>query len=135
MGLKFTIKQFMKNRNGVDGLFYCTFVLYLTLFGLNLMYHSVAIYRINLLLLVLSLFRLLSKNKVQRKKENDAFNRILSFFLPKSSIIKRRILEAQTHSFHECQYCGTTLRFPRKRGKFNVTCPVCKHRLTIRNWL
>lgn len=134
MNLKYYFKNLMKDRNGVDGLFYLFFVLYLLLSGFNFMYHSVLIYRINLLLLVLAVFRLISKNKVQRKKENDVFIRFLSFFLPKSSAMKRKIMESQTHAYHECQYCGTTLRFPRKRGKFNVTCPVCKHRLTIRNW-
>ena len=102
MNLKYYFKNLMKDRNGVDGLFYLFFVLYLLLSGFNFMYHSVLIYRINLLLLVLAVFRLISKNKVQRKKENDVFIRFLSFFLPKSSVMKRKIMDpfkAETNPF------------------------------------
>lgn len=135
MGLKYRINSFMKGRNGVDSFFYFSFILYLTLFGLNLMFRSQTLYIINLCLLILSIFRLLSKNIAQRKKEAAVFNRFISVIMPNSSTLKRRILEASTHTFHECKYCGSTLRFERRRGKFNVICPKCKNRLTIRNWL
>ncbi len=135
MGSQYRKKSFMAGRNGADSLFYCSFVLYLTLFGLNLMLHSMPLYYINICLLILSVFRFMSKNIAQRKKEAAVCDRIISYMLPNSSQLKRRLLESRTHTFHECKYCGSTLRVEKRRGKFNIICPKCKNRITVRNWL
>lgn len=135
MGFKYGFKRFMEGRNGVDSFFYFTFLVYLVLFGLNLRLQSFTLYIINACLLIMSLFRLLSKNKTQRRKEAAVFDKIISVVLPNSSKLKRRLLEANTHTFHDCGKCGATLRIPRKRGKFNIICPKCKNRMTVRTWL
>lgn len=132
---KSKLNSFFDGRNGVDSLFYFSFILYLTLVGLNLALRIPLISMASTLLLLISIFRILSTNLVQRRKEAEIFEKILVFFMPNASMFKRRLLEARTHVFHECQYCGAVLRFERKRGKFNVVCPRCKKRLTIRNWL
>lgn len=134
MGFRYRLNMFMKGRNGVDALFYFCFVVYLVLYGLNLLLRSPIPYYIELLILVIALFRVLSKNVEKRQKENAAFKRILRKLNPNYELNKRKIVEGKTHSFHECPYCGAILRFERRRGKFNVTCPRCKHKITIKNW-
>ncbi len=134
MNFKHRIRMFMVGRNGVDSLFYFCFVMYLCLYGFNFILKSPWLYYSQLVLLILALFRLLSKNIERRRKEADAFSRFFSKIYPNSEINKRRLLEGRTHSFHQCPYCGAVLRFERRRGKFNVTCPKCKNRITIRNW-
>ena len=135
MRLRDRIKMFMAGRNGLDSLFYFLFVLYLVLYGFNFIFKSPWLYYAQLILLVLALFRIFSKNVEQRRKEADKFSSILAKIYPNSEINKRRLLEGRTHSFHECPYCGAVLRFERKRGKFNVTCPKCNNKITIRNWI
>lgn len=134
MGFRNMLRTLMAGRNGIDSLFYFCFVIYLILYGINFIFRSAYIHWAMMILLVLVLFRMLSKNLPQRKKEADAFNRFFGKVVPNAELTKRKLAEGRTHSFHECPYCGSILRFPRKRGKFNVTCPKCQQRITIRNW-
>ncbi len=134
MGLRYKINQFMKDRNGVDALFYFCFIVYLVMYGLNLLLKSPWFFYIEILILIFALFRLFSKNVEKRQRENAKFKRIIRKINPNYEINRRKIVEGKTHSFHECPYCGAILRFERKRGKFNVTCPRCKHKITIKNW-
>lgn len=134
MGFSNWLRSFMAGRNGTDALFYFLFVLYFCLTGINHLILSPAIYYIRLIVLIWAIFRVFSKNLVKRRKENEAFKRIFAKFVPNGTMYKKRLLEGKTHSFHECPYCGAILRFKRQKGKFNVTCPRCQHKITIRNW-
>lgn len=127
-------RMFMVGRNGVDALFYFFFVIDLILYGFNFIFRSPWVYYAQLIIIILAIFRVFSKNLERRHKENEAFKKILRKVSPNYELNKRKIVEGKTHSFHECPYCGAILRFERKRGKFNVTCPRCKHKITIKNW-
>lgn len=127
--------RFMQGRNGVDSIFVFCFVLYLILFGLNRLFVSPWIYYIGFVILFYALFRYLSTNLVKRQEENEAFKRLIAKFVPKASAYRHRLLEGQEYSFHECPYCGTTLRFKRRKGTFSITCPKCHHQLTVKKWL
>ena len=127
--------KFMMGRNGVDALFIFSFVLYLVIWGLNLIFVSPWLYYLGFVILFISIFRLLSRNLPKRQKENEKFLDIFSTIYPNAASYKQRLVEGRTHSFYECPYCGTTLRFKRRRGKFNITCPKCNHTVTIRKWL
>ncbi|MBE5035976.1 hypothetical protein [Gallibacter intestinalis] len=134
MGFRERIKMFMAGRNGVDALFYFCFIVYFVIFGLNRIFRSPWLYYGDFIILIYAMFRLLSKNLESRHKENEAFKKILRKLSPNYELNRRKIVEGRTHSFHECPYCGAILRFERRRGKFNVTCPRCKHKITIKNW-
>lgn len=125
---------FMAGRNGLDSLFYLLFVLDLILYGFNFIFKSPWLYYAQLIIIVVAIWRIFSRNLVRRRKEAAFADRIIAKVLPNSKLTKRMLAEGRTHAFHECPYCGAILRFERKRGKFNVTCPKCNHQLTIKNW-
>lgn len=128
-------KKFMFGRNGVDGLFIFSFVVYLVLWGLNFIFISPWLYYIALLILFLSLFRLLSRNLPKRQAENAKFIEIFSKIYPNAETYKARLLQGRDYSFYECPKCGATLRFKRRKGKFNITCPKCNNTVTIKKWM
>ena len=78
-----------------------------------------------MLVLVLNILRMFSKNTAARYKENVAYlkvkNRIVSYFTG----IRRRIRESKTHRFYKCPACKTTARVPKGKGKIRITCPKC----------
>lgn len=128
-------RKFMLTRNGTDSIFYACLVIYLILFGFNMLFRNIFIYYTELIIVAFALIRYFMKDNEKHRKQTEKFNKILLKIFPNGKLLKRRLLESRDYCFHECKNCGAILRFERRRGKFNVTCPKCKHKMTIRNWL
>lgn len=126
--------RFMMGRYGMDQLYIGLFVLYLVLILINsFLRWPVLTYGDNLILLIM-VFRFFSRNIPKRRRENEAFLRMLGPFKGSFAYRSRQLREIRTHAYHKCPRCRATLRFPRKEGKFPVTCPQCGHKFNIRNW-
>ena len=122
------LRNFMLSRYGPDNLgvtiIVFSLILYLvygfTGFG-PLVYVSYA-------LLILAIFRMLSRNIVRRRAENDRF---IKYWWPVKTKIKRVFVNmrgSKTHKFFRCPSCGNTLRVPKGKGKLQITCPKCGER-------
>lgn len=136
--------DFMYGRYGVDKL---TFFLILLNFLLNgigsFMRNRVAYFVFYFLALAVfgfAMFRVLSKNIEQRRREGEWFDRILfrTDFTGHMRNFRRwckrqslRIKFFKTHRFRVCPYCKENLRLSKKRGKREITCPKCGNRFTI----
>lgn len=120
------INKFMCNRYGVDDLYSFMFKLYLIIFLLNLFIKSSIITSIELLLIVIILYRFLSKNKYKRIIENKRYlyirNKIYDYF----SKFKRKYKDG--YIYKKCPKCNKLLKLPLpyKRGIKKVKCPKCK---------
>lgn len=80
------------------------------------------------LIMVLTLFRMLSRNIVKRRAENDRFLRI---WWPLKMRLKRRLgqfRDRKKYRFFKCPSCKNRLRVPKGKGKIRVTCPKCGER-------
>ena len=88
--------------------------------------------------LLLAYWRILSKNKARRQRENQIFIR---YYYPVYAVVKsyyRRLTRKRTHRFFKCKSCSLTLRIPKKTGHIRVTCPKCNHsfvKKTVRGYL
>lgn len=136
--------DFMYGRYGVDKL---TFFLILLNFLLNgigsFMRNRVAyfvFYFFALAVFGFAMFRVLSKNIEQRRREGEWFDRILfrTDFTGHMRNFRRwckrqslRIKFFKTHRFRVCPCCKENLRLSKKRGKREITCPKCGNRFTI----
>jgi predicted RNA-binding Zn-ribbon protein involved in translation (DUF1610 family) len=79
-------------------------------------------------LLVIALWRMLSKNMHRRRAENDRFIRI---WWPLRTKIKRFFTgfkDRKSHRFFKCPSCKNVLRVPKGKGKLQITCPKCGER-------
>jgi len=123
-------QKFMHGRYGPDHLgvaliilSFIVSVLYVVIGHLPLLYLSYSI-------LALVLFRVLSRNHIKRRRENDVFIR---YWWPIRTKIVRfagKVRERKTHKFIKCPDCKNTLRVPRGKGKIIVTCPKCTKKIS-----
>ena len=80
------------------------------------------------ILLFFAIFRLLSKNIVKRRAENDRFLRFWSPFKQRMIGKYRRFKARKDSKFFKCPSCKNILRLPKGKGKIQITCPKCGER-------
>lgn len=127
------IARFMNGRYGIDDLYKFFFKIFFCLVLINLFFHNQILFYIELLIFVIMIYRVLSKNVYQRRKENTKFLYIKNQLLKPFSNIKRNYRDRKQYVYKKCHHCKTTLRLPlpSKRGIHHVKCPECKKRLTL----
>ena len=135
--MKERFRKFMEGRYGTDELnrflIVCGWVLLLIGFVLSWVNKRPVTVISSLLvslcwaLLILSLFRALSKNTSRRASENYKYfvckNRCLSWFRR----LKNRFQDRKIHRYFRCPKCKATVRVPRGKGKIRITCPHCSN--------
>jgi len=116
----------MYGRNGIDGL--GIFLFALTILIRNIAYYSRSgiLNLINIILLVVLFYRILSKDILRRSKENDFFmyyfRKVYSFFANKTSLARERARVKQTHKIYLCPKCKRRLKVPKGKGKIEIKC-------------
>ena len=86
---------------------------------------SLLYYALTIALFILIFFRMLSRNIVKRRRENERF---CGFF----RLCKNKFRDRKTHVYRKCPKCRAVLRLPRAKGKHSVVCPRCKHRFEVK---
>ncbi len=133
------IRAFMYGRNGLDKLSFFTIIIYLLLNGIKTFFFRVpAVYYtlwvLALAFLVLTFYRILSKDVDKRRNEAAQFEAFLikvkfsdfAFKMKKKfNRLSMRVSQFKTHRFRTCPQCREHLRLSKKRGKRNITCPKC----------
>lgn len=81
----------------------------------------------------LIIFRIASKNKIQRQKENKIYLKIVNTLTKPFKNIVRNFKDRKTHVYKKCSKCKTTLKLPlpNKRGINHAKCPECDNRVTL----
>ena len=129
------IYRFMQGRYGSDELnrfmnIAALVLIILSFFG-RLWRPLFYLYIPGLILVILEIFRMLSKNHSARLKELNAYrrakNKVLSFF----RLGKRRLKE-KDYAFYKCPGCGVSVRVPRGKGTIEITCPRCRTKFVKR---
>lgn len=129
-----SLARFMMGRYGFDQLYIGLLVLYFVVIIANTFIRSPYLsYGDNIILLYM-FFRMLSRNIYKRRQENERFLRMIGPLKGSFTYRSRQLRELRTHAYHKCPNCKAALRFPRKAGKFPVTCPQCNYKFKIRNW-
>ena len=85
------------------------------------------------IVLGLIIFRISSKNKIQRQKENKVFLKIINTLTKPFKNIVRNFKDRKTHIYKKCFKCKTTLKLPlpNTRGINHAKCPECGNRVTL----
>lgn len=119
------IERFFYGRNGMDELGQFTFGLYMAMLILNIFTRNVLFYWLEMILVIIFLFRCLSKNLTRRQSENYKYLDKQDAFMRWQRIQKRRWADRKTHVYRKCPHCGTTIRLPKVKGKHTTNCPKC----------
>ena len=122
------IARFMIGRNGQDQLNLFLTVLCLVLLVLSALIRGGLGSFLNglaLAVLILSWFRMLSKNLARRRAENSRYlqrrYQVTGWFRKQ----KTRWDQRRDYRFFTCPSCRTTLRVPKGRGKIRIVCRKC----------
>ncbi|MBX4260991.1 hypothetical protein KTC96_07480 [Clostridium estertheticum] len=126
------LAQFMYGRYGTDQLYLALIALYFVLIVANAFINSTIIRGIMFAILILIVFRALSRNVYKRNMENEKFMKFFKPIKSKGAFEIRRIKEIKTHRFRKCPHCKKMLRLKRLRGKHTVKCPSCNKEFELR---
>ncbi len=123
------LRNFLIGRNGIDAL---TIVLMVTGSVLTCVLSFVKVkyvYLIGYIPYILAVMRILSKNIIKRRAENDKF---LKFIDPWKRFIQKKMSQYKDteHKYYNCPGCNRTLRVPKGRGKIKISCPHCSREFT-----
>ena len=122
------LRNFMMGRYGPDHLGIAMILFSLALSLVHGITRIAPILYISYVIFALVLFRMLSRNIVRRRAENDKFIRYWWPIKLKASRAVANIKYRKTHKFLVCPSCGNTLRVPKGKGKLQITCPKCGER-------
>ena len=118
------LQRFMYGRYGNDQLNLFLMGCYLVLYLLFLVTHFSLLYYLTLILLIVTLYRLLSRDLAKRREENRKFLRradpAIRWFR-----LQRTIRRDKEHRYFKCPHCGQYLRVPRGKGRITVSCRSC----------
>ncbi|MGV8979681.1 hypothetical protein [Clostridium sp.] len=126
------LTQFMYGRYGTDQLYNALIVAYFVLIVANTFIRSNIISIFMWPLLILIIFRTLSRNIYKRRMENEKFIKIWKPVRSKGTLELRKIKEIKTHRFRKCPHCKKVLRLRRMSGKHTVKCPCCNKEFELR---
>lgn len=122
------LRNFMIGRYGPDQLYWVFFIPAVILAALAGIPSLFFLRYISYALIIIALYRMLSRNIPRRRRENDRF---LSIWWPVKTKIKnffKRLRDRKHYHFFKCPSCKNTLRVPRGKGKIQITCPKCGER-------
>ena len=118
------IQRFMYGRYGNDPLNMFLMGLYLLVYLVFIFVRVEPLYWISFALLLITLFRLLSRNIERRRMENAKFMKaagpVISWLH-----MRRDMRRDKEHVYFKCPSCGQRLRVPRGKGQITVTCRSC----------
>lgn len=126
--------RFMAGRNGNDQLnrFLLLAAVVLLLLA-SILRRSVLGNLLSLLvpvLLVLTYFRMLSRDLYRRRSENERYLRELEKLRAKLRILRERWNQRKDYKFFTCPSCKSVMRVPRGRGKIRIVCHRCGNTFT-----
>ena len=118
------LARFMRGRYGGDQLNLFLMALYLILYVVFLFTRLLVFELLGTVLVVVSLFRSLSRQLERRRAENTRFLQIVRPVWRKWSAFRARLHDKE-HRYFKCPNCGQQMRVPRGKGRITVHCRSC----------
>lgn len=124
--------KFMYGRYGIDELYKLGLVVCIVLSFINIFLDNRIISVIETLLIVIIVYRSMSRNIVKRRYENKKYLGFKKKIKNKFSLIKRKWYDRNTHIYKKCPKCKTVLRLPLKKGIHTCKCPTCHNKFEVK---
>lgn len=123
------IARFMYGRNGFDQLGLCTLwtsIICELLSGIFAGHAVGYVFQLgSTVFIVISFFRMLSKNLYKRRSENQRFLEKFWWPLRRKFCTGKQNVKDKEHKYFTCPACQTVCRVPKGKGKIVITCPKC----------
>ena len=121
------VRNFMIGRNGADQLSMAMLIAGIVLSLLTAITRLAVFNVLGLIVLVLTVFRMFSRNLEKRRAENQKFVNFRANFGANAKQLMNRLKNMKKYKYFKCPQCGARLRLPRKVGEVTVTCGKCKN--------
>ena len=121
------VRNFMIGRNGADQLSMAMLIAGIVLSLLTTITRLAVFNVLGLIVLILTIFRMFSRNLEKRRAENQKFVNFRANFGTNSKQLMNRLKNMKKYKYFKCPQCGARLRLPRKVGEVTVTCGKCKN--------
>ena len=123
------LARFMYGRNGADQLGLCMIWLLIILNVVNIFVRSgaagAALNALAMILAVIILWRIFSRNLYKRRAENAAFLNKVWYPLQRRFTGARTQARDKDHKYFTCPDCKAVCRVPKGKGNIVITCPRC----------
>lgn len=122
----------MYGRYGIDELYKLGLLICIIISIINLFLNNRILSFIETIIIIILIYRSMSKNIVRRKYENKKYLDLKITIKNKINLIKRRWHDRNTHIYKRCPKCKTVLRLPLKKGKHTCKCPTCHNKFEVK---
>lgn len=123
--MKHSSKKFSEGRNGLDLWNYIIFAVDVVLIAVGILAHSYLPFCIAFLLLIIFIYRAMSRNLAKREKENQIFSETGKAIAKQHKLNRLRWTDRKTHVYKKCPACRRVLRVKRRKGPKDIHCPYC----------
>ena len=124
-----SIRRFMIGRYGTDDLNRFLNLVFIVLIILEIFIPirpiQYAFAWITLIILIVTSFRMFSKNIPKRYAENLKFLDLTAGLRRTMRINRRKFNDRKDYRYFKCPGCGQEVRVPKGKGHIRITCPKC----------
>ena len=125
MKIRDSFKAFFSGRHGVDNLSRAMLWASVILYFLGVFTGAALLAQLSMVLILLVLFRALSRNTAQRASENQKYLDKVNGLRTKISQARVRYSNRKQFKYVRCPGCRAWIRLPRGAGAMSVTCRSC----------
>lgn len=122
----------MYGRYGIDELYRLLLVICVVLSLVNIFLNNKVISIVETILLIVAVYRVMSRNIVKRRYENKRYLGFKKKIKSKFVLIKRKWNDRNTHVYKKCPKCRTVLRLPLRKGSHSCKCPTCGNKFDVK---
>lgn len=112
------LQRMMRGRYGTDDLGKVTLTVSCILYIISGITGWMIVYYLGFIGMIYTIYRFFSRDINSRSLENQRFLKI-------GNLEKLKFEQRKEYKIFRCKSCGRNIRVPRKKGKIEVTCPVC----------
>lgn len=123
--MKAWLQRFMSGRYGQDSLNQFLLIFSVILCLIAALTQWVILNAVAMAILLLTIFRMFSRNSVKRAQENLAFFHVKQKIVAYFKGIQTRLRKRKTHRFFTCPSCKQALCVPKGKGNITIHCPKC----------
>ena len=132
---KFT--NFMYGRYGVDQLSRFMLIVTFVLCILSMFIRTSILSTLILVLIILTYFRMFSKNIYKRAAENEKYLQIIGKFKGNANTrtynTSQSAQQKKYYKYFKCPGCSQKIRIPKGHGKIEIRCPKCNTKFIRRS--
>lgn len=116
--LRWKLQNFMSGRNGMDELARMCLIVSCVVCCVGAVTQVSIFTTLSWALLFYVIYRMFSRNLRDRQEENYRYTHWVK-------MTKFKFQQRKEYKIFKCKSCGRNIRVPRKKGKIEVTCPLC----------